>query len=111
MAILVSGSVGLARAFEGRRPIQDPRGRPGWTLWREGVPEGETIDEVAARVDRVIAELPRERGCPPLAPGHLLRALTARWLGLEPRAGALRALDQASISALGYERETSVHRL
>ena len=76
------------------------------------MPEGETIDEVAARVDRVIAELRAVQGDALLfAHGHVLRVLAARWLGLEPQAGALFALDPASISALGYERETSVIRL
>jgi broad specificity phosphatase PhoE len=76
------------------------------------VPEGETIDDVAARVDRVIAELRSAPGDALLfAHGHALRVLAALWLGLEPQAGALFALDPASISVLGYERETSVIRL
>jgi len=99
-------------AYEGLTTIEIRKEVLGWTLWRDGVPEGETIDEVAARVDRVIAEL---RSAPAasllFAHGHVLRVLAARWLGLEPRAGALFALDPASISVLGYERETSVIRL
>jgi broad specificity phosphatase PhoE len=99
-------------AFEGRTTIEIRAEVPGWALWREGVPEGETIDQVAARVDGVIAELRSVQGDALLfAHGHVLRVLAARWLGLEPRAGALFALDPASISALGYERETSVIRL
>jgi broad specificity phosphatase PhoE len=99
-------------AFEGRTTIEIRAEVPGWALWREGVPEGETIDQVAARVDGVIAELRSVQGNALLfAHGHVLRVLAARWLGLEPRAGALFALDPASISALGYERETSVIRL
>ena len=99
-------------AFEGRKTIEIREERPGWTLWRDGVPEGETIDQVAARVDRVLAELRAGQGDALLfAHGHVLRVLAARWLGLEPQAGALFALDPASISALGYERETSVIRL
>jgi broad specificity phosphatase PhoE len=99
-------------AYEGRKTIEIREEVPGWTLWHDGVPEGETIDEVAARVDRVIAGL---RSAPDaallFAHGHVLRVLAARWLGLEPQAGALFALDPASISVLGYERETSVIRL
>ena len=80
-------------AFEGRRTIEIREERPGWTLWREGVPEGDTIDEVAARADRVIAELRAVQGDALLfAHGHVLRVLTARWLGLEPPGGrAVRA--------------------
>jgi broad specificity phosphatase PhoE len=99
-------------AYEGRTTIEIRKEVPGWTLWREGVPDGEAIQEVAARADRVIAELRSTQGDALLfAHGHVLRVLAARWLGLEARAGALFALDPASISTLGYERETSVIRL
>lgn len=99
-------------AYEGRTTIEIRQEIPGWTIWRGAVPEGETIDEVAARVDRVIAELRDVQGDALLfAHGHVLRVLTARWLGLEPQAGALFALDPATISVLGNERETAVMRL
>ena len=99
-------------AYEGRKTVEIREEIPGWTLWQDGVPDGETIDEVAARVDRLIAELRSVQGdALVFAHGHLLRVLAARWLGLEPQAGALFALDPASISVLGYERETSVIRL
>jgi broad specificity phosphatase PhoE len=99
-------------AYEGRKTIEIRKERPGWTLWRDGVPDGETTQEIAARVDRVLVELRSVQGDSLLfAHGHVLRVLAARWLGLEPQAGALFALDPASISALGYERETSVIRL
>ena len=99
-------------AYEGRKTVEIREEIPGWTLWRDGVPEGETIDDVTARVDRVITELRSAPGDALLfAHGHVLRVLAARWLGLEPQAGALFALDAASISVLGYERETSVIRL
>jgi probable phosphoglycerate mutase len=99
-------------AYEGRKTVEIREEIPGWTLWRDGVPEGETIDEVAARVERLIAELRSLQGDALLfAHGHVLRVLAARWLGLEPQAGALLALDPASISVLGHERETSVIRL
>jgi len=99
-------------AYEGRKTIEIRKERPGWTLWRDGVPDGETIQEVAARVDCVLVELRSVQGDSLLfAHGHVLRVLAARWLGLEPHAGALFALDPASVSFLGYERETSVIRL
>ena len=98
-------------AYEGRKTVEIRQERPGWTLWRDGVPEGETAAEVGARVDRVIAEL-REAGgdAAVFGHGHLLRVLAARWLGLDPAAGRLFALDPATISILGYERETPVIR-
>jgi probable phosphoglycerate mutase len=99
-------------AYEGRTTIEIREEAPGWTLWGDGVPEGETTADVAARVDRVIAELRSVPGDALLfAHGHVLRVLAARWLGLEPQAGALFALDPATISTLGYERETAVLRL
>ena len=99
-------------AFEGRKTIDIRKERPGWTLWRDGVPEGETIAQVQARVDRVIAELRSVAGdAAVFAHGHLLRVLAARRLGLEPAAGRLFALDPATISILDYERETPIIRM
>ena len=99
-------------AYEGRTTIEIRGERPGWTLWRDGVPDGETAAQVGARVDRVIAELRAVAGdAAVFAHGHVLRVLAARWLGLEPDAGRLFALDPATISILGYERETPVVRM
>lgn len=99
-------------AYEGRKTVEIRRERPRWTLWRDGVPDGETAAQVAARVDRVIAELRSIAGdAAVFAHGHVLRVLAARWLGLDPGAGRLFALDPATISILGYERETPVIRM
>ena len=99
-------------AYEGHTSIEIRRTVPGWTIWNSPVPEGETIDQVAARARRAIA---RANTAPPgsgdvalFAHGHLLRILTACWLGLPPEAGSLFALGTASISVLGYEREDRV---
>jgi probable phosphoglycerate mutase len=98
-------------AYEGRKTAEIRKERPGWTLWRDGVPDGETVAQVTARADSVIAELRSARGdAAVFGHGHLLRVLAARWLGLDPAAGALFALDPATISILGYERETPVLR-
>ena len=82
---------------------------PDWTVWCGGCPDGETPDEVAARVDRVIAAA-RDAGGTTLvvAHGHVLRVLTARWLGLVPQDGRFFRLDTATVSLLGWERETPV---
>lgn len=99
-------------AYEGRTTPEIRLEQPGWTVWHGDVPGGETIDDVALRVDRVVAELRTHEGDALLfAHGHVLRVLTARWLGLEPHAGRLLALDPAALSTLGYERETPVIRL
>jgi broad specificity phosphatase PhoE len=99
-------------AYDGRTTVDIRRERPGWTLWADGVPDGETADQVASRVDRVLAEIVSVDDGDVLvfAHGHVLRVLAARWLGLEPRAGALFALDPATLSVLGHERETRVLR-
>jgi broad specificity phosphatase PhoE len=97
--------------YEGRTTPEIREERPGWTLWRDGVPGGETAAEVGARVDQVIEGLRSLDGDAAFfAHGHVLRVLAARWLGLEPEAGRLLALDTATISTLGYERETAVVR-
>jgi len=98
--------------YEGRTTLEIRRERPGWTLWHDGVPGGETVDEVAARVDRALAEVESAAGdVLVFAHGHVLRVLAARWLDLEPEGGRLFALDPATLSVLGYERETRVIRL
>ncbi len=95
--------------YEGRTTAAIRAERPDWSLWRDGVPGGETIDDVAVRARRVLARAQAAGGDVALfAHGHLLRILTACWLGLPPDAGRLFALGTASVSILGYERETPV---
>ena len=85
---------------------------PGWTVWTHPVPGGETAQQVAARVDPLVEELAVLGGdAAVFAHGHVLRVLTARWLGLPPEHGALLALDTGTLSALGWERERRVVRL
>jgi broad specificity phosphatase PhoE len=82
---------------------------PGWTVWTHPVLGGEMAAEVGARVDRVIATARATEGRTLVfAHGHLLRVLTARWLGLPPEDGRLFRLDTATCSVLGYERESPV---
>jgi probable phosphoglycerate mutase len=97
--------------YEGRRTDEIRAEVPGWTVFSGGVPNGETVEQVGARADRVIAEARAARSDVLLfGHGHVLRILAARWLGLEPGAGRLFALDPATLSVLGYERETAVIR-
>ncbi len=81
--------------------------RPGWTLWCDGAPGGESAPDVGRRVDRVIAELRDGRG-PSIVFGHahVLRVLAARWLGLGPEEGRCFVLSPATTSVLAYERES-----
>ena len=96
-------------AYEGRTTAEIRAQRPDWRLWFDGVPDGETIEHVAERADRILARVSEVDGDAALfAHGHVLRILTARWLGLDPAAARFFALGTASISTLGYERETRV---
>ena len=95
--------------YEGRTTADIRIGRPEWYLWRDGVPGGESIDDVAARAQAVIERAAAAGGDVLLfSHGHLLRILAACWLELPPDAGRVLALGTASISTLGYERETRV---
>jgi broad specificity phosphatase PhoE len=98
--------------YEGLTTAEIQKRVPGWTVWTGASPNGETVDQVAARADRVILRAVAAGGDVALfGHGHLLRILAARWLGLEPSAGRLLALSTASLSVLGYERETRVVQL
>ena len=99
-------------AYEGQTTAEVREEQPGWTLWRDGVPEGETVEQVGERVDRVLDDLrPLDGDALLFAHGHVLRILAACWLELDAGAGRLFALDPATMSTLGYERETPVIRL
>jgi broad specificity phosphatase PhoE len=105
--------------YDGRTTAQIQADRPGWNLWRDGVipgdaaNPGEALDQVGARADAVLA-----RVTPLLADGnvalvahaHILRVLTARWLGLEPVGGRLFRLDTGTVSVLGTEHGQQVIR-
>lgn len=94
-------------AYEGRTKEDIRTKSPGWVLWRDGVPNGETAEQVGARADRVLAEARALDGDVALfAHGHLLRVLAARWLGLPPTDGRLFLLSTASISVLSSDVES-----
>jgi probable phosphoglycerate mutase len=96
-------------SYEGRTTTQIQKERPGWSLFHDGVPGGETIQQVAARARTVIDRAAMVKGDVALfAHGHILRILAACWLGLPPEGARYFALGTASISKLGYERETRV---
>lgn len=97
--------------YEGLTTPQIRELRPGWNLWRDGCPGGESAADVGARVDPLVAELKAADGDLALfAHGHVLRVLATRWVELPPEAGARLPLATATISALGFERETPAIR-
>jgi probable phosphoglycerate mutase len=103
--------------YEGITTAQIRAARPGWYLWRDGVVRGdgqhpgEAVEQVGARADAVLARvrpLLSEGDVVLVSHAHLLRVLTARWLGLEPAGGRLFRLDTGTLSTLGSEHDYPV---
>jgi broad specificity phosphatase PhoE len=94
-------------SYEGRRTSEIHAERPGWQLFEDGCPGGETLSAVAARADRVIDRVRdvHHRGGNVLLFAHrdILRVLTVRWLDIAARAGRLLYLQPGSVSILGYD--------
>lgn len=106
--------------YEGRTSADIRQERPGWYLWTDGVipgddpHPGETIEQVGSRVDGVLDRIRTaldDGAVAVVAHGHLLRVLTARWLGLPPADGRLFRLDTGTYSVLGYEHERPAVRV
>ena len=101
-------------AYEGRRTVEIRQDRPGWRMFDDGCPDGETPAAIGARADRVIERLRTIPGNALLfAHRDVLRVLTARWLGLPATEGRLFLLATASLSVLGYDHnreEPVIHR-
>jgi broad specificity phosphatase PhoE len=94
--------------YEGLRTAQIHAKRPGWELFRDGCPGGESPEQVGVRADRVVSRVRAINGDVLIfSSGHFLRVLAARWLGLEPTAGRFFMLDTASLSVLGCEGSLS----
>ncbi len=94
--------------YEGRTTADIHRECPGWYIFRDGCPDGESPEQVGARADRVVSRVRAVQGDVLLfSSGHFLRVLAARWLGLPPEAGRYFLLSTASLSALGYEHNLS----
>lgn len=95
--------------YEGRTTTEIQAERPGWSLWKDGCPHGETFEHAAVRAEAVITRALEAGGDVALfAHGHILRILAACWLGLDARAGQLFALGTGTLSTLGFERDTRV---
>jgi len=92
--------------YEGLTPKQIHERNPGWVLFREGCPGGETPDQVRARVDRVIVRARSTDGNVALfAHGHVLRVLAARWIGMPPGDGQHFLLNTGTLCILGFYRD------
>jgi probable phosphoglycerate mutase len=93
--------------YEGLTTPQIQAERPGWSLWRDGCPGGESAADVGARADRVIAELGAASAAV-FSHGHMLRVLGARWIELDASAGARLGLSTGAVCVLGHERATAI---
>lgn len=90
--------------YEGLRTIEIRARHPGWQMFRDGFPGGESFDQIAARADRVVQRVRSVDGAVLLfSSGHFLRVLAARWLGLQPQSARYFLLDTASLSSLTYQ--------
>jgi broad specificity phosphatase PhoE len=94
--------------FDGKTTAEIHRDQPNWLLFRDGCPGGESVEQIGARADRLIARLRVLDGRQLLfGHGHFFRVLAARWLGLPPGDGRLLYLGTASLSIQGYEHSLS----
>ncbi|RYJ22582.1 putative phosphoglycerate mutase family protein [Streptomyces sp. L-9-10] len=90
-------------AYEGMTPAQIKADRPDWFIWRDGVPDGETLEQVSARADEVVSwARSADRDVLVFAHGHILRAIGARWLGEDISFAARIRLDPTSVSVLSW---------
>lgn len=93
--------------YEGKLSAEVQDERPGWELFRDGCPAGETPQEVALRADRFIARVMEFEGdVLAFSSGHIIRMIAARWLGLPPQAGRCFFCRPASVGVLAFEHET-----
>ena len=99
-------------AYEGLTPKEIHELAPGWLIFRDGCPGGETPEQVGARVDRVIAHTRAlDRDILLFAHGHVLRVLAARWIGLVPGGGQHFLLDTGTLCVLSYYHDVPAVRI
>jgi broad specificity phosphatase PhoE len=95
--------------YEGLTTSQIRERRPGWYLWTDGSPGGESPEQMTERMDRLVARLCRAKGVVAVVGhAHALRALAARWIEQPISVGGHLKLDTATLSLLGHEREVPV---
>ena len=100
--------------YEGKTTAEIRQGDPDWSVWKDEITSGESVEQVGARADGVIARAvatigeEKDGAVALFAHAHILRILAARWVGLPADGGRLLALGTGSVSVLGHERETRV---
>jgi len=97
--------------YEGITTAAIQESNPGWSLWTDGAPGGESPEQIAARIDRVLAralELTALGDVALIAHGHSLRVAGARWIGLPASGGGKLKLGTATLSTLGFEHGNQV---
>ena len=98
---------GITVSFEGKLTADIHKDRPGWELFRDGCPGGESPEDVAERADRFISRvLSADGDVLAFSSGHIIRMIAARWLGLPPGAGRFFYCRPASVGVLGFEHES-----
>jgi broad specificity phosphatase PhoE len=98
--------------YEGLKTEQIRLTRPGWSVFRDGCPGGESPEQVAARADRVLTKVRATEGNVALfAHGHILRVLAARWINLSANYGEHFLLDTATLNVLNYYRESPAFKI
>ena len=98
--------------YEGLQTEQIRLTRPGWSVFRDGCPGGETPEQIGARADRVLTKVRAcERNVALFAHGHILRVLAARWIHLSASYGEHFLLDTATLNVLGYYRESPAFKI
>ena len=98
--------------YEGKTTAEIRAKIPGWSVWKDEIVDGETVEHVGERADGVIQRAlvasPSGGRVALFAHAHILRILAARWIGLEADGGRMLVLGTGSVSVLGWERETRV---
>ena len=98
--------------YEGLKTEQIRLTRPGWSVFRDGCPGGETPEQAVSRADRIIVKVRDTEGNVALfAHGHILRVLAARWIHLSASYGEHFLLDTATLNVLGYYRESPAFKI
>lgn len=98
--------------YEGLKTEQIRLTRPGWSVFRDGCPGGESPEQVGARADRVLTKIRATEGNIALfAHGHILRVLASRWINLSPKYGEHFLLHTATLNVLGYYRESPAFKI